>query len=116
MTGLATALVILVAGLAATGGVLSDGSAQGPPRTALVVDAQAARHGRELLDPRLRAVDAEVRVPRTADEARTDLRYFAAQGYRIVVAGATTTVAATATTVGVQRAPDLAAALSTAAR
>ena len=65
------------------------------PRTAIVIDAPAARDGRALVDPRLRAVDADVRLPRDAAEARTDVRYFAAQGYdRIVVAGPRSTAAA----------------------
>jgi hypothetical protein len=65
-------------------------------RTALVVDADLARDGRELIDPRLRALDAELRLPRTSAEAETDLRYFAAQGYRLVVAGPDSRAAAQA--------------------
>jgi len=65
-------------------------------RTALIVDAALARDGRELIDPRLRALDAEIRIPRTVAEAETDLRYFAAQGYRLVVAGPDSQAAAKA--------------------
>ena len=65
------------------------------PRTAIVIDAPAARDGRALVDPRLRAIEADVRLPRNAAEARTDVRYFAAQGYdRVVVAGPRSTAAA----------------------
>ena len=79
----------------AAGGVLSPAAGQPAPRTALVIDAPAARDGRALVDPRLRAIDADVRLPRDAAEARTDVRYFAAQGYdRIVVAGPRSTAAA----------------------
>src|SRR5262245_9264985 len=63
-------------------------------RTAVVIDAAAARDGRDLVDSRLRSLDAEIRLPRTATEAETDVRYLDAQGYRIVVAGPTATEAA----------------------
>jgi len=65
-------------------------------RTALVIDASRARDGRELVDPRLRDLDAEVRLPRTPDEARTNVRYFDALGYRVVVAGPEASAAAAA--------------------
>ena len=61
-----------------------------------MIDAALARDGRDLVDPRLRALDADVRLPRTAAEARTDLRYLAAQGYRLMVAGPDSRAAATA--------------------
>jgi hypothetical protein len=64
------------------------------PRTAVVIDAAAARDGRDLVDSRLQSLDAEIRLPRTATEAETDVRYLDAQGYRIVVAGPTATEAA----------------------
>jgi hypothetical protein len=96
MTGIGTTIAsALVTTLVAAGGV-AGGFASGSPasgsgssdgRTALVIDASLGRDGRALVDPRLRALDAELRLPRTAAEARTDLRYFAAQGYRLVVAG-----------------------------
>jgi hypothetical protein len=56
-------------------------------RTALVIDASLARDGRDLIDSRLRDRGGQLRIARTAAEAETDLRYFAAQGYRLVVAG-----------------------------
>ena len=49
----------------------------------------AGRDGRELVDPRLRDVDADVRLPAQRNEARTNVRYFDALGYRVVVAGPT---------------------------
>jgi hypothetical protein len=62
-----------------------------------VMDAGLGRDGRELVAPRLRDLDAELRLPRTEAEAETDLRYFAAQGYRLVVAGPDSQAAAKAT-------------------
>ena len=50
-----------------------------------------------LVDPRLEALDAAVRLPRNADEARTNVRYFDALDYRVYVAGATSTKAAEST-------------------
>jgi hypothetical protein len=64
------------------------------------------------VDPRLLDVDAEVRLPRTAREARTNVRYFDELGYRIVVAGPRSTAAADATGVGAARATGLSAALA----
>jgi hypothetical protein len=51
------------------------------------MDAALGRDGRELVAPRLRDLRAELRLPRNTTEAETDLRYFAAQGYRLIVAG-----------------------------
>jgi hypothetical protein len=85
---------LLAAGAATAGGVLAADSEGPAPPTALVIDAGAARDGRELVDPRLSDIDAEVRLPRTAEEARTNVRYFASQGYRVVVAGPRSTAAA----------------------
>ena len=109
MTELATTLTsVLAAGAVAVGGVAGgltsgssgaspDGSAQGgAARTALVIDASLGRDGSELVDPRLRALDAGLRLPRTEAEAETDLRYLAAQGYRLVVAGPDSRAAAKA--------------------
>jgi hypothetical protein len=94
ITGLAAAGAVATGGLLAGGAALAWGlieSDSGPtplgPPNALIVDAAAGREGRELVDPRLRTADAEVRLPRTAAEARTNVRYFHAQGYRVVVAG-----------------------------
>ena len=66
-------------------------------RTALVIDAALARDGRDLVAPRLRALDAELRLPRSATEARTDVRYLVAQGYRLMVAGPDSRAAVKAT-------------------
>ncbi len=108
---------VAAAGVVAAGGLLAgdtvdEGSAA---RTALVVDAAAGRDGRDL-DPRLRETEAQVRLARTPSEARTDLRYFAAQGYRLVVTGPRSSAAARATGTAVQREPDLASALAAARR
>jgi hypothetical protein len=89
---------VLAAGAVATGAVFGaeapvDGD-DGAASTALVIDASLARDGRELVDPRLEAVDAEVRVPRDADEARVNVRYFDDLDYRVYVAGAQATAAA----------------------
>jgi hypothetical protein len=90
MTGLGTTISsILAAGVVAAAGVLAPGSDTKPAasRTAIVIDASAARDGRELVDPRLGDVAAQLRMPRTSTEALTNVRYFAEQGYRVVVAG-----------------------------
>jgi hypothetical protein len=78
----------------AAGGLLGAGGGGEEARTALVVDAALARDGRELVDPRLRHAADELRVPRSAAEARTDVRYLSAGGYRLVVAGPHATAAA----------------------
>ena len=126
MTGLTTSVgTALVAGVLALGGALGvdqDGSsvptgADGEPiRTALVIDASAARDGRELVDPRLRDLDVDVRLPRTSTEARTNVRYFDALGYRVVVAGPEASAAARATGVAAERAPHLPQAIKAATR
>jgi hypothetical protein len=118
MTGLASAVVsIAAAGALAVGGALAPGAGHPAPRTALVIDAPAARDGRALVDPRLRTTEADVRLPRTAAEARTDVRYFAAQGYdRVIVAGPRSTAAAQSSTVAAQRAADLPDALAAVRR
>jgi hypothetical protein len=96
MTGLATQIgALLAAGAVAAGGLLGAGSVRPAPKTAVVVDATIARDGRALIDPRLRALDADVRLPRTQTEATTDVRYFKAAGYdRVIVAGPNSTAAA----------------------
>ena len=48
------------------------------------------------LDARLRDADAEVRLPRNAAEARTDVRYFGGPGLPVVVAGPQASAAARA--------------------
>jgi hypothetical protein len=118
MTGLLSAFASLAAaGALAAGGVLAQGAGHPVPRTALVVDAPAARDGRALVDPRLRSIDADVRLPRTGAEARTDVRYFAAQGYdRVIVAGPRSTAAADRAGVATVGAADLAGALAVVRR
>ena len=116
MTGIGTQLVALIGAAAvAAGGLLGAGSgSDGEPRTALVVDASVARDGRELVDSRLRDAADELRVPRTADEARTDVRYLAASGHRIVVAGPQASAAAAGTPA--ERAATIAGAVAAARR
>jgi hypothetical protein len=97
MTFLSTHLAgLLAAGAVATGAAFgADAAADdaGTP-TAVVIDASLARHGRDLVDQRLEHVDAAVRLPRNATEARTNVRYFDELGYRVYVAGAQATGAA----------------------
>jgi hypothetical protein len=81
-----------------------------------VIDASEGRDGRELVDPRLRELDADVRLPRTSTEARTNVRYFDALGYRVVVAGPQASAAAAAVGVDAVRAADLSQALEAATR
>jgi hypothetical protein len=118
MTDIGTQLTALLAVVgAATGGLLgsdSDTDKAPVPPTALVVDASAARDGRELVDPRLRSVDADVRLPRTATEARTNVLYFDSLGYRVVVAGPEATAAADAAGVDAVHAQGLSGALKAA--
>ena len=116
MTDIGTQLtaLIAVAGVA-VGGVLGTDSRERPaPRTALVIDASAGRDGRDLVDPRLRDVDADVRLPRSATEARTNVLYFDALGYRVVVAGPTANAAADAAGVNAVHTQDLPGALTAA--
>jgi hypothetical protein len=107
---------VLAAAAVAAGGLLAPGSdGSGTHGTALVIDASTARDGRELLDPRLADSGAEVRLPRTPAEALTNVRYFAAQGYRVVVAGPLATEAARESGVPAHRAAGVAGALTAAA-
>jgi hypothetical protein len=123
-TSVLVAGIVAVAGLLAAGAVWADdllGTDWGlpaglAPRTALVIDADAGRAGRELVDPRLEDVDAQVRLPRTDAEARTNLRYLDAQGYRLVVAGQRAATAADATGIAATRAADLGEALAAVER
>ena len=92
---------LLAAGVVATGSLFAAGFAAGSDDqsrpTALVIDASLARDGRELVDPRLQDVDADIRLPRNATEARTNVRYFDALDYKVYVAGSDATAAAAAT-------------------
>src|ERR671916_2383290 len=109
ITAVFAAVVVAAGGL--VGATSSDGSGSSP-KTAIVIDAAAARDGHDLVDPRLEAADAEVRLPRTAAEARTNVRYLAELGKRVVVAGPKATAAAEATGVGAVRAGGLGDALA----
>jgi hypothetical protein len=108
---------LAAAGALALGGLVGSGSdgrvGAHEPHAGLVIDAPAARHGRDLLDPRLRVVAADVRVPRSAQEARTDARYLAAAGDDILVAvGPRAAEAAADTGLPVRRAADVAEAVA----
>src|SRR5688500_20121941 len=85
---------VLTAGAVAAGSVFAATGDEPTKPTALVIDAALARDGRDLVDSRLEAVDAEVRLPRDGEEARTNVRYFDDLGYRVYVAGARATAAA----------------------
>lgn len=105
-----------VAGAGGSGSVDARRSSEADVRTALVIDASLARDGRELVDPRLEDADAEVRLPRTSDEARTNVRYFTELGYRVVVAGPDATAAAEGSGASTEVAAGLPAALAGARR
>jgi hypothetical protein len=108
---------VLAAGAVAAGAVFgaeaSTGADAAQP-TALVIDSALASHGSELVDPRLDDVDAAVRLPRNADEARTNVRYFDALDYHVYVAGARSTAAAAATGVDATEVDGLGGALAAA--
>jgi hypothetical protein len=119
MTGLGTFTALLAAGALTAGGLLgadSGGSSGSGTRIALVIDAAAARDGRDLVDARLRVLDAEIRLPRTPAEAVTNVRYFDKQGYRVVVAGPRASAAAGTAGVAALNVPDLAGALAIVGR
>ena len=78
-------------------------------RPALVVDAQLGRHGRELVDPALRDAGTTLRLPRSAHEARVDVRYLVASGHDVIVVGPQSSAAAGGR---VRSAPDVTAALA----
>jgi hypothetical protein len=116
MTGIGTQIVALIGAAALAAGGLLGGDADSAPgsRTALVVDAALARDGRELVDARLRDAADELRVARSAAEARTDVRYLDASGHRVVVAGPRTSAAAVGT--AAERASSVAGAVALARR
>jgi hypothetical protein len=108
---------VIAAGAVATGvafGAESTTDGGTAARTALVIDASLARDGRDLVDSRLDDVDAEVRLPRDADEARTNVRYFDELDYRVYVAGATATAAAERAGVDATRVDGLTGAVAAA--
>jgi hypothetical protein len=123
MTGIGTQIATVVAAAAVAAGSLFGGGASGysssasagdPKPAALVIDASLARDGRTLVDPRLEDVDAEVRLPRTGREARTNVRYFDELGYRVFVAGPHAAAAAEGTGVDATEVDGLAGALGAA--
>jgi hypothetical protein len=116
MTGFGTQLIALIGAAAvAAGGLLgAGGGSDSGTRTALVVDASLARDGRELVDARLRDAADELRVPRSAAEARTDVRYLAAGGHRLVVVGPQASAAAAG--MPAERAATVAGAVAAARR
>lgn len=120
MMDIGTQITALLAAVAVAGGgvvgATSGDGAGSAPESALVIDAAAARDGRDLVDTRLRSADAEVRLPRTAAEARTNVRYLAELGRRVVVAGPKAIAAAESAGVAAVRARDLSGALAAAAR
>jgi hypothetical protein len=105
MTSIGTALAgALAAGAVAVGsafgaggGADTAGGGEKTERNALVIDQSLASDGRELVDARLEGVDAEVRVPRNATEADTNVRYFERLGYTVIVSGENATAAAEST-------------------
>ena len=83
---IATLLTVGAVTIGSLIGTALGSAGEATPRTALVVDAAGARDGRALVDPRLVGLDAELRLPRTSEEARTNVRYFEELGYRVIVA------------------------------
>jgi hypothetical protein len=107
---------VLAAGAVATAaafGAEAGGGDAGTP-TAVVIDASLARDGRDLVDPRLENADSEVRLPRDATEARTNVRYFDELDYHVYVAGAESTAAAKETGVDATPIDGLTGALAAA--
>ena len=105
---------VLAAGAVAAGSAFAGNTDEQTTPTALVIDAALARDGRDLVDSRLEGVDAEVRLPRTAEEARVNVRYFDALDYRVYVAGSEATSAAERTGVDATPVEDLDGALDVA--
>jgi hypothetical protein len=108
---------VLAAGTVAAGAAFGGEAVAGDdhtPRSALVIDASLARDGRDLVDTRFENVDAEVRLPRDAGEARVNVRYFDALDYRVYVAGPRATAAAEQTGVDATEVDGLDAALAVA--
>jgi hypothetical protein len=108
---------VLAAGAVATGAVFgaeAGAGGDGGAPAALVIDASLARDGRELVDQRLQDVDADVRLPRNAEEARINVRYFDELDYRVYVAGAQATEAANDTGVDATAVDGVAGAVAAA--
>ena len=110
---------LFAVGAVMAGGVLGGDQWEPAPsgaRVALVVDAAEARHGRALVHPRLLTLDAAIRLPRTPAEAHTNVQYFHALGYRLIVAGPRARAAAVAAHVPALPARALAGALAAVER
>jgi hypothetical protein len=110
---------VLAAGALAAAAVFGAEASTGesaPQHTALVIDSSLASRGRELVDPRLHDLNVAVRLPRDADEARTNVLYLDALGYRVYVAGARSTAAAEETGVDATEVDGLHGALEAATR
>ena len=105
---------ILAAGAVVAGTAFAANADEPTTPTAVVIDAALARDGRDLVDSRLEGVDAEVRLPRTAEEARVNVRYFDALDYRVYVAGTEATSAAERTGVDATAVDGLEGALDVA--
>jgi hypothetical protein len=108
---------VLAAGAVATGAVFGAEASTGQgaaQRTALVIDSSLASRGSEPVDPRLKGLDADVRLPRDAREARTNVRYFDSLDYHVYVAGPTATAAADQTRVAATEVDGLDGALAAA--
>ncbi len=105
----AVAAAAALAACAATAWPAVDPGGRAAAGTALVVDAPLGRDGRELVDPALRDAGATLRLPRTAREARVDVRYLVASGYDVIAVGPKSSAVAGA---GVRTAPDVPAALA----
>jgi hypothetical protein len=105
----AFAAATALAACAATAWPAVDHGGPAATRPALVVDARLGRDGRELVDPALRDAGTTLRLPRTAREARVDVRYLVASGHDVIVVGPQSSAAAGA---GVRTAPDVPAALA----
>ena len=105
---------VFAAGAVAIGSLLGADSDEQARHTAVVIDASLAHDGRELVDPRLKDLDADVRLPRNSTEARTNVRYFDALGYRVVVAGFEANAAADEAGVDAVHTQDLPGALKAA--
>ncbi|MEP6953215.1 MAG: hypothetical protein ABI950_04025 [Solirubrobacteraceae bacterium] len=88
----------------------------GEARLALVVDARLGRAGRELVDPALRDAGAVLRLPRTAREARVDVRYLVASGHRVIVVGPQSSASARPGVLRASGVPDALAAVRRSAR
>jgi hypothetical protein len=116
MTGIGTQIVALIGAAAVAAAGVLGGSGGGSPDvpTALVVDPALARDGRELVDDRLRDAADQLRVPRTAAEARLDVCYLLESGHRVVVAGPE--VSAAAAGLEAERASTLQGAVAAARR